>query len=137
MIRKAYGSWSRHLSLAAIGALVSLVTACDARDAKPAEPNPEIKALRAEYGEPIRKAVVAKQTSPEDSATAVNAMNELLERWRPENRPVSELKEVLGEPSSVEDDTLIYRFDSGLGGWRWRFTTKDGEIVDVEKESLD
>lgn len=128
----------RRKRLAAMLITLALVTAtslasCDDPPPKPpSERGVLIKQLKEKYGNVIRQGVKG-----ENIGESVRSMEALMKEWDPVGSPQNELRAVLGEPSQATKSEMLYRFDSGLGGWEWRYEIEENTVRRMEKRSLD
>ncbi len=73
----------------------------------------------------------------EKTGNGVFAMERVLMAWDPIGFRADTLTDLLGAPSVREDGVLTYRFDSGLGGVVWQFTTgADDKITKTQRYSM-
>ena len=47
------------------------------------------------------------------------------------------ITQMIGAPTSVENNRVIYRLDTGFGGSEWIFEHLDGVITSVSRNDLD
>jgi hypothetical protein len=64
-----------------------------------------------------------------DLVAAVDRMDALLKRWDPTDKPVYQLKALLGPPSSETQNELVYRMSTGLADPMWRFAIDGNRIA--------
>ena len=58
----------------------------------------------------------------------------------------SKVRDLLGDPKTISDggitagtevdSPLIYRFDSGLGGWQYTLVFRNGVVLELKEEGL-
>ncbi len=97
----------------------------------------------------LRKTVVvnAHQTPVRaSSAEACQAARRVFERVPFLFRTRSEVLEILGDPATTSDygqaagkgpsRPLVYRFDSGRGGWQYTLSFRDNEVYRVQADGL-
>ncbi|MEW6358391.1 MAG: hypothetical protein AB1696_18805 [Planctomycetota bacterium] len=103
-----------------------------------AEPgmNREIQELQQKYGIAIKR-VTDVNTRAKAAVEAMRAMEKFLGEWNPMGRRLMDLQEIIGPGIKIKEDVWLYKFDTGCGGWSWKFTCRDGVIVGMEKISLD
>lgn len=66
-----------------------------------------------------------------DANRADKVMQDFVKAFSPVNRSVKDIESLLGEPSERKEDEIIYRFDTGYGGWMWTFEASHGVIRNV------
>jgi hypothetical protein len=52
-------------------------------------------------------------------------------------KPIEVVERLVGPPTSVEERKVIYRLDTGLGGFEWKLEHANGIITSVIKTGLD
>lgn len=70
-------------------------------------------------------------------AESAQSMEAYLEGKDPAEVSVSWLKTRFGDPYSQTSTSLVYRFDTGLGGNEWEFQLEDAKIKRIIYRSLD
>ncbi|MFC1739583.1 hypothetical protein ACFL1G_11145 [Planctomycetota bacterium] len=65
------------------------------------------------------------------------AMEELLSEWSPVGHTSEEVQFVIGRPSDIRGDELIYGFEDGYSGRGWRLKLQEGKVVNIETISID
>ena len=91
-------------------------------------PSQQVKELQDKYSATIKTGITG-----EAAGVSVTTMNEFLKEWDPVGQSEQDLRWIIGDPSGK---TLVYRFDSGLGGWEYTFRIERGRVVAVSKRSL-
>ena len=91
-------------------------------------PVPELK---QKYAGTIRTGLIGDMAK-----TSIEAMDRLLEEWFPYGKRIADLAEITGAQIDMEPNEAVLRFDSGRGGWEYRFRINKGLIESVLKESL-
>ena len=66
-----------------------------------------------------------------DTSETIGAMYLILNTWKPIGRKVEEVKSFMGRPSRIENDIIIYAFDTGELHYEWFLHVKDGMIASV------
>jgi hypothetical protein len=66
-----------------------------------------------------------------DTSETIEAMNLILNEWKPIGRKVEEVKSFMGRPSRIENDIIIYAFDTGELHYEWFLHVNDGMIASV------
>ena len=94
-------------------------------------PSREVVRLRAAYAGLI-------ETGDTGSAYAeyVSQMENLLNEWDPVGASVEELVFLLGVPSELHEDRIVYIFDGGFSGVLWVFHVENDRITSVERGSI-
>ena len=69
--------------------------------------------------------------------SVLREMYQLMDRWSPVGLTQDRVIELLGKPSSIKGQVMIYRFDNGEGGWQWEFEIEKGVVSKVNKVSLE
>lgn len=118
--------------------LHSLVVAFEGGLSSALQPSPpeDIDRLRALYADRIEPQNRDKYQS------GYEAMDSLLRRWNPYGRRLSQLEQIIGDSSILdegdkENGEVYYNFDSGLSGMRFDITVREGIIVRVRVISVD
>lgn len=52
-------------------------------------------------------------------------------------KPIELIAKLVGTPTSVEDHKMVYRLDTGFGGFEWRFEHAKGIVTSVVKTGID
>ncbi len=92
-------------------------------------------------------ASTADPTLRGSSAQACSAARRVFTRIDFIGKPKAEVLEMLGDPKTVssygiaaqpgENTPLVYRFDSGFGGWQYTLQFTNGVVEKVEEQGLD
>ena len=115
-----------NLFLISIVLLLGGATACrDERDHR-------IESFRKKYAGTIRTDLHGA-----DIASSVQQMDKLMAEWNPVGYRRAHIETLLGKPTEATRDAIVYRFDSGLGGWQWRFDLEKDVVTRVEKSAID
>lgn len=93
---------------------------------------PAVQALSQRYTLRIERGLTSA-----DISDSVFAMNALMAEWDPVGSPMQDVLTIVGTPTESTPDILLYRFDSGLGGWEWLFALASDRVTSVEKRSLE
>ncbi|GMR13183.1 MAG: hypothetical protein BMS9Abin29_1385 [Gemmatimonadota bacterium] len=93
---------------------------------------PAVQALSQRYTVRIERGLTSA-----DISDSVFAMNALMAEWDPVGSPMRDVLTIVGTPTESTPDTLLYRFDSGFGGWEWIFALASDRVTGVEKRSLE
>ncbi len=109
-----------------------LVIAASACASSPPEGGPAVQALSQRYTLRIERGLTSA-----DISDAVFAMNALMAEWDPVGSRVQDVLTIVGTPTESTPDVLLYRFDSGFGGWEWLFALASARVTSVEKRSLE
>jgi len=64
-------------------------------------------------------------------------MNSLMAQWNPIQSSKEDLKKLVGEPTESGDKKMVYRFDTGLIGVQWTFTTRKKKVTGVQYQAMD
>ena len=70
------------------------------------------------------------------TANTAQAMERYLAGKEPSTLSIEVLKQRFGTPTSQSATSLVYRFDTGLGGVEWEFAVLENEIKGVARRSL-
>lgn len=101
-------------------------------DAAPRDVPENVRELARAQRPTIRAGIEGRNTGE-----GVMAMESVLEAWSPVGHRKQTVIELFGEPTEEAEDALVYRFDSGLGGWEWQLSLDDENVSDVERQSLE
>ena len=116
----------RNLLVVAVAVFLCAPAGCrDDRDQK-------IESLRQKYAGTIRTDLRGPEIGK-----SVQQMDRLMTEWDPVDYRRAHVEALLGKPTEESKEAMVYRFDSGLGGWQWRFNMRDGVVSSVEKSSLE
>ena len=72
-----------------------------------------------------------------DADQADKAMQEFVRVFHPVNKTVKDIESLLGPPSERKENKIIYRFDTGYGGWMWTFEASQDIITNVVRSGID
>jgi hypothetical protein len=64
-------------------------------------------------------------------------MKQIVERWSPVNQRESDLVDLMGPPDERRSGRIVYKLDSGFGGWEWIFYITREKITKWERNSID
>ncbi len=99
---------------------------------------PAVTGKSQESTEALAKKISASRANSNGSgAGALLEMHQLMKQWSPVGLAKEKVIELLGKPSSINDQGMIYRFDHGDGGWQWEFDLEKGLVSKVRPVSLE
>ncbi len=93
----------------------------------------------ATHGDQLNESIrnLADARAGKDMFQVIKAMNDLMARWTPTGRTDDEVAAVLGVPDMYALNNMVYRCDTGRGGWEWTLILENKRVVKVIKDSLD
>ena len=100
----------------------------------------ESMSLSLQKLEPIRKKYEGKiipGNTDKDYPRYAAAMEKLLDEWNPVGHTAEEVQFVIGAPSEIRKDELIYGFEGGYSGRGWRMKLREGKVIEVQQLSIE
>ena len=88
---------------------------------------------------PAAIAIIMGERYGEDYVRADRKFAELLETIRPVGKSRAEIIRILGRPDRENDygqESVVYRFHGGYGGYAWYFAIKDGLVSSYSRNSI-
>jgi hypothetical protein len=88
--------------------------------------------LKSRYGGKI-----STRAKGRDALEHAARVRHLMKEWNPMGFSASDLRDIMGQPSSETESVLRYSFDQGFNGWAWEFFIGNGVIAGVIVHAID